>query len=357
MFTSISIRNFRGFRDFTIDRLDRVNLIAGPNDVGKTSLLEAVFLLVGETNLSLLVKLHAFRGLEKMEGDVDSISDWLWMPLFYRLDSRENIEIEGCLENATRHRSRFKLMPRTSAQLSLREHAAPAAGAARNGLSSKMLMVEHMNAAGEQLTSQMVIDEKGMRVEPLPPPLSIPGFFLSGRGRAPLEEDARNLGELLVEKEPYQFLEVLQIIEPRLTRVNTIPGAGGTIIYGDIGLGRMLPLALLGDGLGRLASLVIKIASARGGIVLVDEIENGLHYSLMPRVWMAIGQAARQFDVQVFATTHSWECIRAAHEAFSSSEMYDFRLHRLDRVNGDIVAANYDRDSLATSIEMGLEVR
>jgi AAA15 family ATPase/GTPase len=119
----------------------------------------------------------------------------------------------------------------------------------------------------------------------------------------------------------------------------------------------MLPLALMGDGLGRFTSLMLKIANARHGIVLVDEIENGLYYTSMSKVWTAIAEAARLFDVQIFATTHSWECIRVAHQAFEADGRYDFRLHRLDRINDEIRAVAYDQEMLATAIATDLEVR
>ena len=67
--------------------------------------------------------------------------------------------------------------------------------------------------------------------------------------------------------------------------------------------------------------------------------------------------AARESDVQVFATTHSWECIQAAHEAFESEKQYDFRLHRLGWLNGEIKAVTYDKESLSASLKAELEVR
>lgn len=107
----------------------------------------------------------------------------------------------------------------------------------------------------------------------------------------------------------------------------------------------------------RLASLVIHVGNAPKGVVLVDEIENGLHYSILPRVWKAVGEVARQFDTQIFATTHSMECIVAAHKAFSESEHYDFRLHRLERTGDTVHTVTYDQETLDAAIETGLEVR
>ena len=107
----------------------------------------------------------------------------------------------------------------------------------------------------------------------------------------------------------------------------------------------------------RLASLVLHIGNAPNGVVLVDEIENGLHHSILPKVWRAIGEVAREFNTQVFATTHSLECIVAAHKAFAGSGLYDFRLHRLERRKATIRAVTYDQEALEAAIETGLEVR
>jgi len=150
---------------------------------------------------------------------------------------------------------------------------------------------------------------------------------------------------------------VLRLIEPRLKRLAIVVVAGEPILHGDIGAGRLMPLPVMGGGMVRLASLVIHIGNAANGVVLVDEIENGLHYSILPKVWRAIGEVARQFNAQIFATTHSLECIVAAHKAFLESEHYDFCLHRLERTRETIRAVTYDQESLEAAIETGLEVR
>ncbi len=89
----------------------------------------------------------------------------------------------------------------------------------------------------------------------------------------------------------------------------------------------------------------------------MDEIENGLHHSVMSHVWEAISEFARRLDVQIMATTHSWECIVAAHTAFERQEEYDFRLYRLEQVDGQIQATAYDQDTLAAAITSDTEVR
>ncbi len=95
---------------------------------------------------------------------------------------------------------------------------------------------------------------------------------------------------------------------------------------------------------------------SRGSDCALPELNTRL-VSFLTDVWKAIGDAARRAEVQIFATTHSLECIRAAHKAFETSDKYDFRYHRLERGNDEIRAVTYDQERLATSDEMNLEMR
>ena len=153
-------------------------------------------------------------------------------------------------------------------------------------------------------------------------------------------------------------MPILQIVEPRLERLAVLVSQGTPSLHGDIGVGRLVPLSYMGEGLRRLLSFVLAIKDIPGGIVLIDEFENGLHYSVLNDVWKAIAEAARQADVQIFATTHSWECIYRAHQYFVESDTYDdFRLHRLDRIGDRTVVFTYDRETFEASVTMSLEVR
>jgi hypothetical protein len=203
----------------------------------------------------------------------------------------------------------------------------------------------------------MILDQKGLRTEPIPPPPPFPAFFLAARARIPLSEDAERFGKLEISGQQDMLLKALQVVEPRLSRLAVVVTGGTPMIHGDIKLDRLVPLSLMGEGMVRLASLVLAIGNAQKGVVLVDEIENGLHHSILPKVWLVISEAARQFNTQVFATTHSMECIAAAHRAFSESKGYDFHLHRLERREGTIRAITYDQETLSAAIDTGLEVR
>jgi hypothetical protein len=220
-------------------------------------------------------------------------------------------------------------------------------------------------------------------------PWKIPCIYL-GSGMLSREQDVKLFGELEAAKRQAEIIPALKILDDRLQRLALVPladepeldfsgsisssgpplsfspgqtaapvsQAGETILHGDIkGLPRLIPRPLMGEGLRRVLSIVLAIANAPGGVVLIDEIENGLHYSVQKKVWQAIAQAARQADVQVFATTHSWECLRWAHEAFSESEEYDMRLFRLSRTDGSITVAGYDRERIESALYNAVEMR
>jgi predicted ATP-dependent endonuclease of OLD family len=91
-------------------------------------------------------------------------------------------------------------------------------------------------------------------------------------------------------------------------------------------------LRTFGDGVNRLFGVILSLCNARNGVLLVDEIENGLHYSVQTEIWRTIFRLANTLNVQVFATSHSWDCVRAFQEAASESPQ-DGVLVRLSKVD------------------------
>ena len=126
------------------------------------------------------------------------------------------------------------------------------------------------------------------------------------------------------------------------------------MIWVDIGLRELVPLPTMGAGMTHVTRMVLAAAMVPDGVVLVDEIENGLHHSVLPDVWRVVGKAAEQFNVQFFGTTHSFECVQAAHKALGSD---DFRLHRLDIVEGENRCVTYGPEAIDAAIRHNLEVR
>jgi predicted ATPase len=361
MYRSFKISNFRCFRETTLDDLERVNLVAGTNNVGKTALLEALFLHCGAYNPGLTVALDVTRGIEQAKAELQRWAETPWDSLFSEFDTSKIVQLVGEDEGAGRRILRLKVV-RQPEELACIVHSiqpSPDKSEGIPSLSSEMAQVLELECIeGEQSRKYyMILDQKGVRFEPIPPPPPFSAVFLAAGGHVPPAHDAARFGKLDIVGQQGVLLRALQLVEPRLERLSVVVAGDVPMIHGDIGLGRLVPLPIMGEGMQRLASLVLAIATTPNGVVLLDEIENGLHYSILPKVWRAIGEVARQFNTQVFATTHSLECIVAAHRAFSESERYDFRLHRLDRDEETISAVTYDQETLEAAIETGLEVR
>ena len=118
-----------------------------------------------------------------------------------------------------------------------------------------------------------------------------------------------------------------------------------------------VPLRSLGDGALRLFGVALALANSRAGYLLIDEAENGVHHSVQRDYWRMILQTAQENNVQVLATTHSWDCVTGFAQAASELEDVEGVLVRLSRSGGDLRAVEYPEEELAIAAEQGIEVR
>ncbi|MCX6359655.1 MAG: AAA family ATPase [Armatimonadetes bacterium] len=184
-----------------------------------------------------------------------------------------------------------------------------------------------------------------------------PARFLAARGFIDPGEVAAMYGDLDVRGNAGIVEQFLHVLDPGVKGLSLVPIAGVSVVHADLGLPRKVPVAFAGGGMARLLEMAVAIGASRGGVVLIDEVENGLHHDSLPDVWRAVAQAARDCDCQVVATTHSYECVRAAHEAFSGEWAEDLTYLRLERVRGSVTARVADHATLGAALDGGLEVR
>ena len=120
---------------------------------------------------------------------------------------------------------------------------------------------------------------------------------------------------------------------------------------------RPVPLRSLGDGAVRLFGVALALANSKDGFLLVDEAENGIHHSIQRDFWTMVLKAAHENNVQVLATTHSWDCVAGFATAATEIEEVDGALIRLDRYDDRIRAVEYSEEDLRIAAEQGIEVR
>lgn len=111
----------------------------------------------------------------------------------------------------------------------------------------------------------------------------------------------------------------------------------------------------MGDGMTRLFNIIVALVNTQNGILLIDEFENGLHWSVQPKVWELVFYLAEKLNIQVFATTHSRDCIKGFDSAWNKYPLLGAFL-RLDDKDQLIRAVEYTSETLTDAIDMDVEV-
>ena len=375
MYTSFTIENFRLFDRLTVEPLARVNLIAGDNNVGKTALLEALWLHSGPNIPDLVLRLSGFRGISV------PIPQRLLHDVFYDFDAARKIVLSaqgtwGDAEQTLKITSRIADSPVVTIPAT-NTLSAPPRGSQESdfsAVSASEIVFDYTDehkqnfvSAGRWIRAELPsigllpnlppIASEGLISQQAAMPERPSSVFLSARQRSGPEEDAVRFGEVELAGYSDRIVDCLKQVDSRIKRLITISAPPTTMVYADVGLSRPVPMGFLGDGIGRLLSMTLAFHNTRNGAILIDEIENGIHHSRLEGVWKNLDWLSREFNVQVFATTHSYECIVAANNAFTELESGELHLHRLHRRGDRVKAATYTKDALDTNVEYLWELR
>jgi AAA15 family ATPase/GTPase len=120
----------------------------------------------------------------------------------------------------------------------------------------------------------------------------------------------------------------------------------------------VLPLQSMGDGINRILSIILALIHSEKGFLLIDEFENGLHHSVQEKLWEIIFELSNILDIQVFATTHSEDCIAGFESVLNMPEKgFDGRLIRLDLVDDKIQYVAYSKQEIGIAMENDIETR
>ncbi len=348
--------HYRGIDGVCLDYLVAVNLITGPNGVGKTSVAEAIWLFNGRFTPTLPWDAHVQRSQRSV---VDPLA-----PL-----------VSGAVELAGTERGKlrewkavFERMPTLgSATADSDQRAAlsakPSAG---NGppwpvppQGRLRVWLDGEEAGGEHDTWDVMRGE-GVFIMPVirrpanhkPAVIHLPSFSMDMD-----EETIKRFSALVAEGRKDYLKSTLRRLLPLLADVEVITDHNGEpFILATTTENKRLPLQALGGGLTRLFRLFVAFHDFKGGLVVIDEIENGLHHLVLPNLWRQVQAMTGELDVQIFATTHSQECIDTALDTFSD-EPDRLAVHVLSRHSDGVRAVTYSGETLKAARDINLDLR
>ena len=355
---SLSIQNFFGIPDLKINRLGRVTLIAGENGVGKSTLLDAV-------------RIYAARGTFAAIVDVINSNDEATQAIS---PDAEEIYIAdyGCLIYG-RHPSQDSCISISAngpeSELNIRFGRGALVPAALLADDDPLLITEFQGATEELFFRHLIRFAALPQISLVSPPPkhstnTIP-CETSGPGLMDNKTIARLWDAVALTSYEDKAVQALQLIYgDTVERVAMVgderrssQNNGRRAMVKMAGRERPVPLHSLGDGTARLFGTALALANAQNGILLIDEAENGIHHSRQADFWKMIIQTAQENNIQVIATTHSWDCVVGFARALTELEEMDVALIRLDRLGDRMRAVEYSRKNLQVAARQRIEVR
>lgn len=350
MITSVEIENFRCFKRLRVEGLARVNLIVGANNSGKTVLLEAIEEVVSsERKIFSLYRSSRERGEHRVRRtgtarDIPELDLRHWFH-GHRLDpgAMFNLRTTGERELSVLHRIEA-VPPDASSRLFVPDGLRLVTE--RSGVPSRPLpLLED----GWLQMPFAISSGSGLRLHP---PV---GFVTTGRPSP--RTLARLWTRIVLTPGEAHTVEALRLVEPAIERIAISEGDRPIAQVLLRGAEEPVPLGTLGEGVSRILMLALHLVLTQGGYLLLDEIENGLHWSVMPKVWRFLIETALARNVQVFATTHSKDWLEGLADLHRADPELaaNVSVHRLEA--GRETSVRFDAGRIAEYVEMELEAR
>lgn len=369
LLNSLEIKEFRAYEHLRIEHFGRVNLIVGKNNVGKSTFLEALWLYTQRARPTVLVELLRSRDelsrplRNSEEGTIES-KERIWdiKHLFCGHADVKNIQksisigpINAPDEILSLSIRWYVSEPDDEGGIQRRPIDDPskrpdAEPFIVTQIGTKILRLYRLDRVidrryGPTLTSDVDV---------------IPCRFIRANGLS-AEDVAQLWDNVALTDSEETLVDALHIIAPEIRRISFL---GSQERYSNRipvvriqGLTEPISLRSMGEGMNRLLGVVLTLVNARNGILLIDEIESGLHYTVQTDIWRLIFEIANKLNVQVFATTHSWDCIEAFQKA-AVEDIYDEGLLvRLERKDFGIGATLFSERQLTIATKEQIEVR
>ena len=323
---NIEIKNFRGIDHLKIEDFSRVNVFLGQNSSGKSSVLECLLLMMGMSNPDLpqtintlrLRNFSTFADLGYMFRNNDlTIKPEISSELFDDTKRHLALEMTYIFDSGTQNDMQNGQIPTSETKTFL------------NTL--KMTFDVKFNQQKSSYECSITANQQGMISNK-----KLAEGYLEKNSVAFLSADlsagnpANDLVELAKRKRKDIVAEFMKRFDSRITAVEIL----NNVAYISMeGIDQLLAVNMMGDGMRRFLNIVAAAANPTNNIILIDEIDNGLHYSAYKKLWEAIFALATTTNKQVFVTTHSKETLSYLCRILDENADYqkDFRLYTLEQ--------------------------
>lgn len=367
MLKLLELTKFRGFEDLQLSNLARLNFVTGTNGSGKTSILEAIFLVCGGANASLVASLNGFRG-----GQVWGMGyEVPFRSLFRDLDANLVPVISASTsilqKRVKKHYRKLEIKPSYSL----------AEGGASTAQPKQLSGIEFVfsgpsgterNTWGwrtdvpKSMVGQVPASEPGAKVLMLGGELpknrdSMTAVFVSPYVRDLAPQNHQALTELTKQRRIGEVVEALKIVHSSIVDIQPLMENNIPMIYADVGGPSLLPLSLLGSGVSNVLHIVLPLLQYQNAVILVDEFEDGLHHSLFAPLLRIVFTLAAKYNHQVFISTHSDEFLRQLISVAQADKFEDIALFRFAKRGMKGVVPRYSVEEARDVLESNLDIR
>lgn len=365
--TSLEIENYRTYKRLVVERFGRVNLIVGRNNVGKSSLLEALWIYTQRGSPSTLTellnsrdelprlrpfsvepedskeKIWEIKNLFHCRPDLRTSSTDIKIGPYQKQDDALSIGVGWYLSEEDPE----GVIQRRPVDPSLQAEARPflVVRLGRNVI--RLFPLDRVMRGG--IRSTLSSNEN-----------IIPSRFITANGLN--SGNVAKLWDSVALRDSERFVvDALHIIAPEIERISFLSIDERTSYRIPVARikGSTEPVSVrsMGEGMNRILGMALALVSSKSGMLLIDEVESGLHYSVQLDVWRLLFRLAHQLNVQVFATTHSWDCIHSFQQAAVENIAEEGLLVRLTKKLDEIETTLFDEHKLSIATREQIEVR
>jgi AAA15 family ATPase/GTPase len=368
---SLQIKNFRMLEDFTVERLGQVNLIVGKNNSGKSTVLEALRIYAGNGSQRLLEEIAQSRSEKHKLTEDDDLRELPFESFFYGRELTQHTVITiGQSEQILNIRQGFlkeviadrDIEGRSVSFRKFESYWNINSDFDMDGVETAIFILRN-----EELLHRVRFRNRNYGVDNQVNFNFRPCSYVPTRSLS-IEHIAKDWDNIVFSEYEDIVVDALSIVEPNLTNITFVQNKDVRRVSDRLGIvkingqKRPIPLGSLGDGITRVLQISLKVYAAKDGFLLIDEFENGLHYSVQEKVWQMIFEMAKKLNIQVFATTHSRDCIEAFSKVANDRVDVEGLLFRMGRSakasdEGKIIATIFDEARLDRMTQSDMEIR